>query len=260
VAGAPARVNLAVSPAIATCGSTPVTVQANITDGFGVPVANGTLVTFSSTIGSIGTATTIGGNATATLNIPSGSAAGVAQIRVTAGGASATTSVQVNCAPVQKVVVVTGSTAPTYSGGQVIYRPGPQVHQPQQPVIIQRGPAPQPRGPQGPYIPPFAPPRTGEAGLTDAILAPNDDSAANQALIDAYREYEYGVLDASQYDWVVIPDDSAASIQLASDLQDAAYGVVDAAQVDVVVEVGDSAATTSLVIEVLSNPTDYGNA
>jgi hypothetical protein len=258
LAGAPARVNVAVSPAIATCGSTPITVQANITDGFGVPVANGTSVSFSSTIGGSASATTIGGNATGVINIPAGSASGVATIRVTAGGASATTSVQVNCAPVvqQQVVVVTQRP----SGGQVVYRPGPQMHQPQQPVIIQRGPAPQPRGPQGPYIPPFAPPRTGEAGLTDAILAPNDDSAANQALIDAYREYEYGVLDASQYDWAVIPDDSDASIQLASDLMDAAYGVIDAAQVDVVVEAGDSAATTSLVIDVLSNPTEYGNA
>jgi hypothetical protein len=252
VGGAPARVNLAVSPAIATCGSTPVTVSANVTDAFGVAVANGTLVSFSSTIGSIGSATTIGGNATATLSIPNGSAAGVAQIRVTAGGASASTTVQVNCAPVvvvqqQQVVVARPSQA------TVIYRPGPQTRPaPQQPVIIQRGPPPA-------AIPPFAPPRTGEAGLTDAILAPTDDGAANQALVDSWREAEYGVLDASQYDWIVTPDDSAASTTLATDLASQAYSVIDASQVDVAVVADDSAATTTLVTEVLSNPTDFGN-
>ena len=119
-------------------------------------------------------------------------------------------------------------------------------------TIIQRGPAPA-------YVPPFAPPRTGEAGLTESLLAPTDDTAANQALISAWREAEYGVLDASQYDWVVIGDDSDASIQLATDLTDAAYGVIDASQVSVVVVADDSAATTNMVVNVLSNPTDYGN-
>jgi hypothetical protein len=246
-AGAPAKINLAVSPAIATCGSTPVTVQAHVTDAFGVVVANGTSVTFTSTMGAIGSATTIGGSATATLTIPAGSPAGVAQITVRAGGASASSTVQVNCAPVvQQVVVqqVTSRPAPA-----VIYQ---QPTRPQQPVIIQRAPQPA-------YVPPFAPPRTGEAGLTDAILAAHDDADANQALISAARDYEYGVLDASQYDWIVIADDSAANVQLAADLIDQAYGVIDAAQADVIVIADDSAATTSLVIDVLSNPTDYGN-
>jgi hypothetical protein len=247
-AGAPARVNLAVSPAIATCGSTAVTVSANITDAFGVAVANGTGVSFSSTIGTIGSASTIGGNATAILSIPSGSAAGIAHITVRAGGASGSTTVQVNCAQVVQQVVVQQVVARP-APGQVIYtQPAPR---PQQPVIIQRAPAP--------YIPPFAPPRTGEAGLTDALLAPGDDNAANQALVDAWRESEYGVLDASQYDWVVIPDDSDASIQLASDIVSAAYSIVDAAQYDVNVVADDSAATTTMVTDVLSNPTDYGN-
>jgi len=245
VGGAPARVNLMVSPAIATCGGSGiVTVSANITDAFGVAVANGTSVSFSSTIGAIGGATTIGGNATATLSIPAGSAAGVAQIRVTAGGASASTTVQVNC--VQQVVVQPVVARP--SPGQVVY---------QQPVIVQRAPQ-QPR-PQAPYVPPFAPPRTGEAGLTEAVLAPTDDTAANQSLVSAWREAEYGVLDASQYDWVVIPDDSDASVQLASDIAAAAYGVIDASQVDVIVIADDSAATISMVVDVLSSPTDYGN-
>jgi len=251
--GAPARVNLAVSPAIATCGSTPVTVQANITDAFGVAVANGTSVSFSSTIGGAASATTIGGNATGIINIPGGVSPGVATIRVTAGGASATSTVQVNCAVVQQVVVQQVVARP--SQGQVIYQQQPG--QPQQQVIIQRAPQ-QPR-PQAPYVPPFAPPRTGEAGLTEAILAPADDTAANQALVDAWRESEYGVLDASQYDWVVIGDDSAANVQLATDLTDAAYGVIDASQVSVVVVADDSAATTNMVVNVLSNPTDYGN-
>jgi hypothetical protein len=249
VGGAPAKINLAVSPAIVTCGSTPVTVQAHVTDAFGIAVANGTSVTFSSTIGAIGSATTIGGSATATLTIPAGSAAGVAQITVRAGAAAASTTVQVNCAPVQQVVVVQQVTARPAPATVIYQQPAPR---PQQPVIIQRAPAP--------YVPPFAPPRTGEAGLNDpANLILGDDSDANQALVDAWREAEYGVLDASQYDTVVIADDSDASVQLASDLLDQAYGVISAAQADVIVIADDSAATTSLVIEVLSNPTDYGN-
>lgn len=254
VGGAPARVNLAVSPAIVNCGNA-ITVQANITDAFGVAVANGTAVSFSSSIGGSASATTIGGNATGVINIPTGVTAGVTTIRVTAGGASATSTVQVNCAPVvQQVVVQQVVSRPAQ--GQVIYQV--PAHQPQQQVIIQRAPQQQPR-PQGPYVPPFAPPRTGEAGLTEALLGNADDAAANQALIDAWRESEYGVLDASQYDWVVIPDDSDASVQLASDLSAAAYGVIDASLVDVIVVADDSAATTTLVSDVLSNPTEYGN-
>jgi hypothetical protein len=252
VGGAPARVNLAVSPAIATCGSTPVTVSAHITDAFGVAVPNGTGVSFTSTIGTIGSASTVGGNATATLIIPAGSPAGTTLIRVTAGGASASTTVQVNCAPVQQVIIVAQQPARP-AQGQVIYQqPGPVYQQPRQPAIIQRAPAP--------YIPPFAPPRTGEAGLLDAADLILGDDAADQALIDAWREAEYGVLDASQYDWVVTPDDTDASVQLAQDNLDQAYGVIDAAQVDLIVVPDDSAATTTLVIEVLNNPTDYGNA
>jgi hypothetical protein len=255
IGGAPARINLAVSPAIATCGSTPVTVQANITDAFGVAVANGTGVSFSSTIGGSASGTTIGGNATGVINIPAGVTAGVATIRVTAGGASATSTVQVNCAaPIQQVVVQQVVARP--SQGQVVYQTAP-TGPAQQQVIIQRAPQ-QPR-PQAPYVPPFAPPRTGEAGLTEAILGSADDSAANQALASSWHDSEYGVLDASQYDWVVIGDDSDASIQLATDLTDAAYGVIDASQVNVVVVADDSAATTNLVVNVLSNPTDYSN-
>jgi len=255
IGGAPARVNLAVSPAIVTCGGA-ITVQANITDAFGVAVANGSSVSFSSTIGGAASATTIGGNATGIVNIPAGVTPGVATIRVTAGGATGTTTVQVNCAQVVQQVVVQQVVARP-SQGQVIYTQPGQVYTAQQPVIIQRAPQ-QPR-PQAPYIPPFAPPRTGEAGLTEAILGAADDSAANQALIAAYRDSEYGVLDASQYDWVVTPDDSDASVQLALDISAAAYGVIDASQVDVIVVADDSAATTTLVSDVLSNPTEYGN-
>jgi len=253
VGGVPARINLAVSPAIATCGSTPVTVMATVTDAFGVNVANGTGVSFTATMGAIGSATTIGGQATAILNIPAGSASGVAQIRVTSGGASASSTVQVNCAPVVQQIVVQQVVAQRPSQGQIIYTQGPQTRPaPQQQVIIQRAPAPM-------YVPPFAPPRTGEAGLTEAILAPTDDTAANQSLVSAWREAEYGVLDASQYDWVVIADDTAANAQLATDLIDQAYSVIDASQVDVIVIADDSAATTSLVVDVLSNPANYGN-
>jgi hypothetical protein len=251
VGGAPARINLAVSPAIATCGSTPVTVQANVTDAFGVAVANGTGVTFTSTIGSMANAATVGGNATATLTIPAGSAAGTAQIRVTSGVAAASTTVQVNCAPVvQQVVVVAQQPARPAQGNIVYVQPRQQPQQ--QPTIIRRAPAPA-------YVPPFAPPRTGDVGLLDAANLVLGDDAANQSLIDSSREADYGVLDASQYDWVVTPDDSDASVQLASDLNHEAYSVIDASQVDLVIVADDSAATTSMVADVLSNPTDYGN-
>jgi hypothetical protein len=249
IGGAPARINLAVTPAIATCASTPVSVTATVTDAYGVNVANGTGVSYTSSIGAIGSATTIGGMATAILNIPAGSPSGVAQIRVTSGAASASSTVQVNCAPVVQPVTVQQVVVQRPAGGQIVYTTQPA---PQQQVIIQRAPAPV-------YVPPFAPPRTGEAGLTEAILAPTDDTAANQSLVSAWREAEYGVLDASQYDWVVIADDTAASAQLATDLIDQAYSVIDASQVEVVVIADDSAATTSLVVDVLSNPTNYGN-
>ena len=49
----------------------------------------------------------------------------------------------------------------------------------------------------------------------------------------------------------------ASSLRLTSSPH--AYGVIDASQVDVIVIADDSAATTSLVVDVLSNPTDYGN-
>jgi hypothetical protein len=253
VAGAPARINLAVSPAIVNCGNNgQVTVNATVTDGFGVSVANGSGVSYSSTIGSIGGATTIGGQATSVLTVPAGSPNGVATITVRAGAASSSSTVQVNCAPVVQQTVAVVSRGPNY-GGQIVYQPGPQ----QQTVIIQR---PAQQRPQGPSAPPFAPPRTGEAGLLDAADMVQGDADANQALIDASREADYGVLDASQYDTVVSPDDSAANTQLATDLGDQAYGVIDASQVDAVIVPDDSAASTTTVVDVLNNPTDYGNA
>jgi hypothetical protein len=62
---------------------------------------------------------------------------------VTAGGASASSTVQVNCAPVVQQVVVQQVVARP-AQGQVIYTAAPQVHHQPQPVIIQRAPQQQP--------------------------------------------------------------------------------------------------------------------
>src|SRR5581483_4852645 len=122
---APGKINIAANPGALTCGGSS-SIVANVTDAFGVPVANGTAVSFSSSLGTIGASTvTGGGNAISTLNTPAGTS-GVALITVKAGNASATTTIQVNCAtPAQQNVVVYqpggAQTAP-----QVIYRPQQQ--------------------------------------------------------------------------------------------------------------------------------------
>jgi len=186
----PAKINIAANPGVLTCGGAS-SISANITDTFGVPVANGTAVSYSTTIGTIGaSAVTGGGNSVSTLNTAAGTS-GVALITVKAGNASATTTIQVNCAtPAQQTVVVykpgAAQTAPT--APQVIYRPQPQGPAPRPQVIVQ--------APAG--APPFAPPRTGSAGLLDQII-PNDD-AANAAMIDAFEHQTDVTTDASAVD------------------------------------------------------------
>jgi len=223
---APGKINIAANPGALTCGGSS-SIVANVTDAFGVPVANGTAVSFSSSLGTIGaSAVTGGGNATSTLNTPAGTS-GVALITVKAGNASATTTIQVNCAtPAQQNVVVYqpggAQTAP-----QVIYRPQ-QQGQPRPQVVVQRPSAGQP---------PFAPPRTGSAGLLDQII-PNDD-AANAALIDSSEHQTDVVTDASATDSTSVIDQPMA---------------VDAALYDGNL-IGDQDANASLMLNSAS-PTD----
>jgi len=167
-----AKINLTASTSLINCGGA-ASISANVTDGFGVPVVNGTTVSFSTSLGTISpTATTGGGNAVASLSTSAGTS-GVALITVKAGNASATTTIQVNCVQqAQQNVVVyapgAGQTAPQ------IYRP--QQAQPQRPTVVIQRPAA--------GGPPFAPPRTGDAGLLNNVFA-NDD-AANAALIESF--------------------------------------------------------------------------
>jgi len=179
-----AKINLTASTSLVNCGGA-ASISANVTDGFGVPVVNGTTVSFSTSLGTISpTATTGGGNAVASLSTSAGTS-GVALITVKAGNASATTTIQVNCAqPAQTNVVVynpgAGQTAP-----QVIYRPQQQA-QPQRPTVVVQRPAA--------GGPPFAPPRTGDAGLLNNIVG--SDDAANASLIESFENGQ-NVVDTS---------------------------------------------------------------
>jgi hypothetical protein len=97
VAGPPAKIFLTITPQTISCGST-ASVIARVTDIFGNLVANNTIVSFSSSLGSITpTAPTIGGNADAVLtSFPA--QPGTATINVKAGDATAQGSVTVTCA------------------------------------------------------------------------------------------------------------------------------------------------------------------
>ena len=223
-----------------TCGGAS-SISANVTDTFGVPVANGTAVSYSSSLGTIGaSAVTGGGNAVSTLNTAAGTS-GVALITVKAGNASATTTIQVNCAtPAQQTVVVykpgAAQTAP--AAPQVIYRPQPQGPAPRPQVVVQ--------APAG--APPFAPPRTGSAGLLDQII-PNDD-AANAAMIDAFEHQTDVTTDASAVD-------STDALAVDSDV-DASMSDIDAQPLDFDAslidgnQLGDTDANASLALDTAS--------
>jgi hypothetical protein len=234
---APGKINIAANPGALNCGGAS-SITANVTDIYGVPVANGTAVSFSSSLGTIGaSAVTGGGNAVSTLNTPQGTS-GVALITVKAGNASATTTIQVTCAaPAQQTVVVyqpgAAQTAP-----QVVYRPQQQGPRPQ--VVVQR-----PQGGQ----PPFAPPRTGSAGLLDQII-PNDD-AANAAYIDSFEHQTDVVTDASVMDSNnVIDDGQQVDASMTNDI-DAQPLDIDAALIDGN-QLGDTDANASLALDTAS--------
>jgi hypothetical protein len=234
---APAKINIAANPGVLTCGGAS-SITANITDTFGVPVANGTAVSYSTSLGTIGaSAVTGGGNAVSTLNTAAGTS-GVALITVKAGNASATTTIQVNCAtPAQQTVVVyqpgAAQTAP-----QVIYRPQPQGPAPRPQVVVQ--------APAG--APPFAPPRTGSAGLLDQII-PSDD-AANAALIDAFEHQTDAITDASAVDstdaLTVDPNVDASMSDIDAQPLDFDASLIDGNQL------GDTDANASLALDTAS--------
>jgi hypothetical protein len=208
--GAPAKINIAVNPGSLTCGGA-ASVTANVTDGYGVPVPNGTAVSFSTSLGTIqNSGVSGGGNAVATLSTSAGTS-GVALITVKAGNASNTTTIQVACVQqVQNVVVYKpGAGQIAQPGPQVIYRPEQGQGRPQ------GGPRNAPAG-----VPAFGPPRTGSAGLLDAT---ESDDAAN-----------------------VTPDafDNQTNANVDTMMSDLPAALVDGNQI------GDSAASASLALEV----------
>jgi len=236
-----AKINLAANPSILTCGGAG-SISANVTDGFGVPVANGTAVSFSTSLGSITpSAGTNGGNAVASLQTSAGTS-GVALVTVKAGNAAATTTIQVNCAIAAPQNVVVYQPAPAQTAPQVIYRPGPPQQQ-QRPVVVVTQP---------PYAPPFAPPRTGNAGLLDALY--DNDDAANAALVDAFQHGQDVVVDQSVIDANALNtedvDASATTDVVVYDVEFAA-ALVDANLI------GDDAANAALALD-LSSVTDHG--
>jgi hypothetical protein len=240
-----AKINICVSSGVINCGGA-ATFTVNATDGFGVPVVNGTSVSFSSSIGTITpTAATSGGNAVATLSTPPGTGGG-ALITARAGNASGTTNIQVNCAPQQFVTVYTPGQAQT--APQVIYRPGPPQQQQRPNVVIQR--------PAGP--PPFAPPRTGSAGLLNELY--DNDDAANAALIDAYVHGQDLVTDESVMDSTdsAIVDSNADVDASMSNPQDESITLdFDASLIDGNL-LGDTDANASLAVD-SANVIDQGS-
>jgi len=237
-----AKINLAANPSILTCGGAG-SISANVTDAFGVPVANGTAVSFSTSLGTISpSASTNGGNTVASLQTASGTS-GVALVTVKAGNAAATTTIQVNCVVAAPQNVVVYQPAPGQTAPQVIYKPGPPQQQPQRPVVVVTQP---------PYAPPFAPPRTGNAGLLNDLY--DNDDAANAALVDAFQHGQDVVTDQSAIDATpdmnVDVDASATDNVVVYDL-DFAASLVDGNLI------GDDAANAALALD-LSSVTDHG--
>lgn len=86
------------SPSQIACG-TSTTISSTARDAFGRPVADGTVLTYSTNLGNITlTSTMFGGVSTAVLSVPAGTS-GTAQVIVSSGFVSTQTSVVVTCAP-----------------------------------------------------------------------------------------------------------------------------------------------------------------
>jgi sugar lactone lactonase YvrE len=93
VAGPPANITVSADPTSIPVGGFTSTIQANVTDAYGNPVADGTVVTFTTSLGTISpyTAYTVYGVAIATLT--SGSTPGTATVTARSGSVVDTTSV-----------------------------------------------------------------------------------------------------------------------------------------------------------------------
>lgn len=97
-----------------------VEVTANVTEPGGVPVQNGTQVTFTTTLGTLQPqeARTSGGRATVRLN--AGAASGIAQVRAFSGGAQAEAlQIRVGAAAATAVTVSATPSAVGFNGGTV---------------------------------------------------------------------------------------------------------------------------------------------
>lgn len=97
-----------------------VEITANVTEPGGVPVQNGTQVTFTTTLGSLepGEARTSGGRATVRLN--AGTASGIAQVRAFSGGAQAEAlEIRVGAAAATQLNVSATPSAVGANGGTV---------------------------------------------------------------------------------------------------------------------------------------------
>jgi len=111
-AGAPANVALAANPSTLPVGNSSA-LTATVTDQFGNAVADGTVVSFTTSLGSVSpvSATTVNGVATATL---SSTVAGVATVTATVGSLSATAQVTF-VVPTSVTLVAVPSTLPVGS-------------------------------------------------------------------------------------------------------------------------------------------------
>jgi adhesin/invasin len=112
--GAPFSVTLVAVPSTLPVGSLS-TLTATVTDQFGNAVANGTVVSFTTSLGALsnGTAATIGGVATATL---SSTLPGVATVTATVGSLSATRLVTFTTGPAAQLLL-TATPAIIFSNG-----------------------------------------------------------------------------------------------------------------------------------------------
>jgi hypothetical protein len=106
------------STVVALHGSTEVT--ANVTEPGGVPVQNGTQVTFTSTLGRLEPAEARTSGGRATVRLLAGAASGVAQIRAFTGGAQAEAlEIQVGAAAVSTVTLTPIPAVVGPNGGEV---------------------------------------------------------------------------------------------------------------------------------------------
>jgi CSLREA domain-containing protein len=104
--GPPANITVTANPSSIPVGGSTSTIRANVMDAGGNPVADGTVVTFTTSLGTIAPPTRPTSNGLATVTLASGYTAGVATVTATAGVVSGTTTVLFPPSPPQSVVVI----------------------------------------------------------------------------------------------------------------------------------------------------------